>query len=176
MKKVLIPVFVFLGGAYFYNAYRQSKAAQSLQYQPGSFKFDSVTVQDVKAHGTIDVINNTNTAITVNGINGDVLLNNSVLASFNNSQRFILPANSRTSIPFNVTGFTATALKTILGSLSKSLSSQVITLRGQIYWNGLTLPFAYNYRLKEVITIDVNQFINYIMQAYNYYQTLKAQN
>lgn len=158
-----------------YNAYNASRASGKLSYQAGSFKFDKITTTGITAHGTMDVLNPTNTDITINGLVGEVFLNNSLLANFSNQKNITIAANGRSAVQYDVSSFSTTVLTALVSAISSGRNQSVI-IRGYINYGLFQVPFNITYKLQDIIRgLDPATLVQTIMGFVNYYNAIKNQ-
>ena len=150
MKKIVITALLLIGSIWGYNTYAQSKASGTLKYQAGSFKFDKITTTSINAHGTLDVYNPTNTPISINGVVGEVFLNNSLLANFNNQKNITIQPNGTTSVGYDVSSFSTTVLNALIAAIAMG-QNQTVTISGYIRYGVLQIPFKAPYKLADII-------------------------
>lgn len=175
MKKVVITVAALIGILWGYNAYNAGRASGKLTYQAGSFKFDKISTTGITAHGTMDVLNPTNTAITINGLMGEVYLNNSLLANFNNQKNVTIAANGRTTVQYDVSSFSTTVLMALVAAISSG-RNQSVSIRGTINYGLFQVPFTITYKLQDIIKgMDPAALVQSILGFVDYYNKIRNQ-
>ena len=133
-------VKVILGAALAYGAFRfirKGKTAKTLNIKLRSLKLRPIS----KAAIVLEVVNPTNEPLSVNSIVADVLVNDFALSTVNYQQAATIPANGSKTFELRIK-INPLESAAFLANLLTSKNLGVVTLRGTVSGEGITVPIS----------------------------------
>lgn len=139
MGKGLKLILTFGGIAAVLYLISKARAGRNLRVNFQNLKFGKFTGLTLPLELYFNIINGASVPITVNSIVGEVYVNNRILSTVNNVDRFEIPGNSSVVYKTQVQTSALDAINVIRGLL-KDKKSIAVTFKGQVNSTGLMVP------------------------------------
>lgn len=117
----------------------KARAGKNLRVNFQNLKFGKFTGLSLPIELSFSIINGSSTPITINSIVGEVYVNDRILSTVNNVDRFDIPGNSSVIYKTKVETGALDAINVVRG-LIKDKKRLAVTFKGQVNSTGLMIP------------------------------------
>lgn len=139
MNKTLKLILTLGGIAAVWYYLSKARAGQNLRVNFQNLKFGKFTGVSLPIELSFSIINGSSTPITVNSIVGEVYVNDRILSTVNNVDRFDIPA--RSSVVYKTTVSTSGIdVINVVRGLIKDKKKLAVTFKGQVNSTGIMIP------------------------------------
>lgn len=139
MNKTLKLILTVGGIAAVWYFISKARAGKNLRVNFQNLKFGKFTGLTLPIELSFSIINGSSTPITVNSIVGEVYVNDRILSTVNNVDRFDIPGNSSVLYKTTVQTGGLDVINVVRG-LIKDKKKLAVTFKGQVNSTGLMIP------------------------------------